>query len=95
MAGLPAWFRPLRSRRHAHRDTAQKHELSWREARQAAADWLASIGYSKKRDVRGEFIDLQPFGPSLKQTGPFREMVLNAAARLLRRRGAASVILPE
>jgi hypothetical protein len=85
----------LESRRYVHRDTAHELELSWREARQVAADWLAANGYTKKRDVRGEFIDLQALSGSLGETGKFREMVIQAAGRLLKKRGAESVILPD
>jgi hypothetical protein len=45
--------------------------------------------------VRGEFVDLQAFGATLDETGAFRQMVLQASERLLKKRGASSVILPE
>jgi hypothetical protein len=59
-----------------------------------AAAWLAEIGFPKRRDVRGETVDLRPFTDSLKTTPAFRPIVLQAASRLLKKRGAESVILP-
>lgn len=85
----------IESRLHVHRDTAHELELSWREARQVAADWLAASGFPKKRAVSGEFIDLRPFAAYLKEEGKFRAMVIQAGGRLLKKRGAESVILPE
>jgi hypothetical protein len=85
----------LKSALNVHGEQAHKHELSWREARQTAADWLAANGYQKKREIKGLVIDLKPFGPSLLETGKFREMTLQAASRLLKKRGADSVLLPE
>jgi hypothetical protein len=61
----------------------------------AAAEWLAANGFSKSRDIRDGFVDLRPFAESLEANGAFREMTLRAAARLLKKRGAKSVILPE
>jgi hypothetical protein len=92
---LQAPFRALESRANVHGEAAHKHELSWREARQTAAGWLAANGYQKKREVQGEVIDLRAFGSSLDATGKFRQMALQAASRLLKKRGADSVLLPE
>jgi hypothetical protein len=92
---LQGWCRPLESALHVYCESAHEHELSWREARQAAAEWLAANGYQKKRDVQGEVIDLRELGPTLDAAGKFREMTLQAASRLLKKRGADSVLLPD
>lgn len=88
-------FRAIESPLNVNGEQAHEHELSWREARQTAADWLAANGFQKKREVKGLVIDLKPFGSSLQATGKFREMTLQAASRLLKSRGADSVLLPD
>lgn len=88
-------FRAIESALNANGDTAHEHELSWREARQTAAEWLAASGYQKKRSVKGLTVDLTTFGPTLEATGKFRQMALQAASRLLKSRGAESVLLPD
>ncbi|HWM26547.1 MAG TPA: hypothetical protein VNP98_17150 [Chthoniobacterales bacterium] len=92
---MQAALRAIESALNVYGDQAHKHELSWREARQTAAEWLAANGYQKKREVKGLVIDLQPFGGSLEATGRFRQMALQAASRLLKSRGADSVLLPD
>jgi hypothetical protein len=66
--------------------------LSWQEARGAAAEWLASVGYPKRVDVSDQVVDLRPHLASLQESPAFRGMVLQAAERLLKARGAARVI---
>lgn len=92
---MQAAFRAIESALNVNGDKAHKHELSWREARQTAAEWLAASGFQKKREVKGLVIDLTPFGSTLQATGKFREMTLQAASRLLKSRGADSVLLPD
>ncbi|MEO7933253.1 MAG: hypothetical protein ABIT76_08865 [Chthoniobacterales bacterium] len=59
-----------------------------------AAEWLASIGLSKKVNIKGQVIDLRPHIASVPGDGKERVMVIGAARRLLIKRGADGVMLP-
>jgi len=72
---------------------ARLHErLSWEEAQEVAGKWLGELRLGRNLD--GKTVDLTMHGPSLKAEGVFREMVLNAAYRKLRKRGAREILLP-
>jgi hypothetical protein len=47
------------------------------------------------RDVSGLVVDLRPHDALLKADGGFRIMIYQQAARLLKKRGASRVILPD
>jgi hypothetical protein len=59
-----------------------------------AADWLASIGLSKKVNLKGQTIDLRPHIDTVPGEGKERVMIIGAARRLLIKRGADAVMLP-
>lgn len=60
--------------------------MSWREAKKEASDWLRSLNLPT--DLSGETIDLRALGANLTYPPAFRLMVLRAAKRELRFRGA-------
>jgi hypothetical protein len=60
--------------------------MSWNDAKISAVDWLR--GLNLPGNLRGQIIDLQQLGVRLEAQGVFRQMVLRAAARELRQRGA-------
>jgi len=60
--------------------------MSWKDAKHNAAEWLR--GLNLPVDMHGQIIDLQTLGLKLEADGPYRLMVLRAAARELRHRGA-------
>jgi hypothetical protein len=69
--------------------------LSWQAAREAAAEFLAKAGFPKRVDVSKQVIDLRPHLELLEADGPWRAMVLQAAARILVSRGADHVITED
>jgi hypothetical protein len=60
--------------------------MSWRDAKQIAKNWLAELNLPL--DLRGETIKLGELAERLTYQGSFRDMVLRAAKRQLRQRGA-------
>lgn len=65
--------------------------MSWEEARERAAEWLAKAGI--KRDLRGQVIDLSAIEgllPADMKAG-FKAMVVRAAERMVRKRGGTPV----
>ena len=64
--------------------------MSWEDAQKIAAEWLGSLHVG--RDLYRKDIDL--CAAVLNQTGEFRNMVLEAARRKLKKRGAREIILP-
>jgi len=60
--------------------------MSWIAAKKSAAEWLQGLNLPEKMD--GRIIDLEELGQTLNCDGAFRIMVLRAATRELRRRGA-------
>ena len=60
--------------------------MPWKDAKQDAAKWLLELNLPM--DLHGLTIDLRTLGEKLPVQGPFRLMVLRAAARELRHRGA-------
>lgn len=65
--------------------------MSWHIAKKEARHWIDS---QNLHDVRGRLIDLREAAHSLRFQGHFRLMVLRAAERLLKTRGAVA-ILPD
>lgn len=59
---------------------------------EAAGQWLGSLRLGRNLD--GQTIDLTPFADSLPYEGTFREMVLEATRRKLKKRGARDIIMP-
>jgi len=60
--------------------------MSWSDAKTKAAEWLR--GLKLPGNLQGQIIDLKGLGEQLEAQGTFRDMVLRAAARELRHRGA-------
>ena len=59
---------------------------------EAAGQWIGSLHLGRNLD--GQTIDLSAHGASLPYEGKFREMVLEAVRRKLKKRGAREIILP-
>jgi hypothetical protein len=66
--------------------------LSWEDAKNAAGQWLAAANIP--RDLSGQSVDLREHENTLPEKLLFRRMVLRAAERLLKQRGAVEIILP-
>jgi hypothetical protein len=66
--------------------------MSWIEAKRDAQTWLDQL--QLKRPGTKEILDLRPFSDRLPFKGRYRDMVINAVGRIMKRRGV-SVILPE
>ncbi len=64
-------------------------QMSWEKAKEEAAAWLRAAGVSKKP---GRSVDLSKH--ALPFTGVFREMVMDAVQRRLRRLGVRDITLP-
>lgn len=60
--------------------------MSWEAAKLEADKWLSTLDLPK--DVRNQLVDLTQHTSSLQATGRFRIMILQAAARALKKRGA-------
>jgi hypothetical protein len=60
--------------------------MSWNNAKLTASHWLQ--GLNLPADLHGQIIDLQGLEQKLTSSGKFRTMVLRAAMRELRHRGA-------
>ncbi len=60
--------------------------MPWIDAKKSAAEWLKSLDLPA--DLNGRTIDLHELGLTHASEGNFHLMVLRAAARELRRRGA-------
>jgi hypothetical protein len=60
--------------------------MSWNDAKQVATDWLR--GLPLPANLTGRTINLRELAEKLPYQGMFRDMVLRAAARQLRHRGA-------
>lgn len=66
--------------------------MSWKDAQREAEKWIESLKLGK---TSGQVVDLSAHGATLPSTSQaYREMVMEAARRILRKRGAASVIMP-
>lgn len=63
--------------------------MSWQRAQKEARRWIDSLNL---RAARGRLIDLREPAAALPFTGQFRQMVLRAAARLLKTRGANALL---
>lgn len=68
--------------------------LSWENAKNDAGAWLSKAGCGRGVDVNGKEVDLRPFAGELPEKLLYRRMVVRAAERLLRSRGATAIILP-
>lgn len=64
--------------------------MSWKDAQEEAGKWLGEQHLG--RDLTGKRIDLTH--APLPYEGKFREMVLNAVHRKLKKRGAKEIALP-
>jgi hypothetical protein len=61
--------------------------VSWKDAQREARHWIDSLNL---RDFKGTLVDLREPAKQLTFQGHFRVMVLRAAERLLKTRGAAA-----
>lgn len=69
------------------------HDIGWKNAVSTAARWLGSLEIP--RDLQGQTIDLREAASTLPYDLEYKRMVLEAAKRNLKKRGAREVILPE
>lgn len=67
--------------------------MSWQAAREAAAEFLAKAGFPKRVDVAKQVVDLRPHLELIEGEPGWRAMVLQAAERILKSRGADHVII--
>jgi len=67
--------------------------MSWKKAHEEAARLIDRLQLRNDR-IKGTTIDLRPYAHLVRQEGQFRTMVFRAAGRILKSRGAES-ILPE
>lgn len=63
--------------------------VSWKDAQREARRWIDSLNL---QNVKGRLIDLRAPAKKLTFQGHFRKMVLQAADRLLKTRGATAVL---
>jgi hypothetical protein len=68
--------------------------MSWKQAQEMAVRWVDSAQL-RKDQVGGKVVDMTPFAASLPETQQLRAMVLSAAKRLLKARGAKGCVLPD
>jgi len=66
--------------------------LSWADAVDEAGKWIGSLHLG--RDLTGKTVDLTEAAATLPFEGVFRDMVIDAACRKLKKRGAKEIILP-
>ena len=60
--------------------------MSWKDAKKTAEEWVGQMGLPK--DLTGKSINIKQLAEKLPQQGVYREMIVRAATRLLRQRGA-------
>ena len=65
--------------------------MSWKDAQREARLWIDGLNL---QNVKGRLIDLREPATKLTFQGEFRTMVLRAAERLLKTRGATA-LLPD
>jgi len=83
----------LRSSHVTDRAEAQSNEpISWADAQEEAGKWIGELHLPRNLD--GQTIDLTEHAKTLKFDGRFRRMILDAAERKLKKRGARVIILP-
>ncbi len=63
--------------------------MSWEKAKKEAEAWLSGLALG---DVQGRVIDLEEAAKALPFDGKFKGMILDAARRILKKRGADIVI---
>jgi len=66
--------------------------MSWPQATRDAEQWLDRL--QLKRPAIGQTLDLRPFANRLPFTGRYRDMVINAIRRIMKRR-RIDVTLPK
>jgi hypothetical protein len=60
--------------------------MTWNDAKQAATEWLREL--QLPADLKGQSINVKKLAEKLPQQGAFRDMIVRAAIRQLRQRGA-------
>jgi len=60
--------------------------MPWKDAKEEAKKWLESLDLPQ--DLTGQSFDLRELGKDLPFEGTFKEMVLRASLRLLKKRKA-------
>jgi hypothetical protein len=68
--------------------------MSWAQAQREAEKWLAACEVPQHQGVKGQYFDLHEKGGLIIQEGQFRTMILRAAERIMKKRGA-KVWFPE
>lgn len=66
--------------------------MSWTKAQKEARRWIDSLNI---QSPKGRLIDLREPAAKLTFQGQFRKMVLQAAERLLKSRGATAILPDE
>jgi hypothetical protein len=64
--------------------------MSWETAKKDASAWVKS--FKLPTDLKGKIVDLKKRAEDLPYEGEYREMVLRAAARILKQRGAKIIL---
>ena len=60
--------------------------MSWKDAKTEASAWLTRLNLPP--DLKGQEVDMESLAKDLPQKGQFREMMVRAAIRQLKARGA-------
>lgn len=60
--------------------------MAWQDAKEEAEIWIE--GLNLPEDLSDQTIDLRELAESLPHEGEFREMIIRAAARILKKRRA-------
>ncbi len=64
--------------------------MSWAQAQREAEKWLAASGVPQHQGIKGRYFDLHEKGAGIIQEGQFRTMILRAADRSIKKRGATA-----
>jgi len=64
--------------------------MSWAQAQREAEKWLLASGVPAHQGIKGKYFDLHERGGDIIQEGQFRTMILRAAERIIKKRGATA-----
>jgi hypothetical protein len=64
--------------------------MSWEQAMREAEDWLLACGVPRHQGIKGQYFDLHEKGDLIIKQGQFRTMILRAAERIMKKRGATA-----
>jgi len=86
------WYGIEPGEQYASDEVLLSPTLSWEDAVHEAGEWIGSLHLG--RDLTGKTVDLTEAVKALRFEGVFRDMVIDAARRKLKKRGAKEIILP-